>query len=104
MRYQRKRFRLPTQEKPFRRYEDGREVCFANDLGRAEYQRRKQLMWAEQSGECLHCHERMALNDTRMIHGDWEDKRLRDDRMVDGKGERNALVHKACLRAYHAAA
>jgi hypothetical protein len=101
MRFVRKRFVLQTPEPPFRRYEDGREVCFANDVGRAEYQRRKQLLWADQQGNCLHCNERMALDDTRMTHGDWEEKRLRDDRMVDGKGERNGLVHKACLRAYH---
>ena len=92
MRVVRKRFKTPTPEQPFRRYEDGREVCYANDVGRAEYQRRKQLMWAEQHGECLHCHERMALNDTRCIHGDWEDARLRDDRLIDGKGAVTFLV------------
>lgn len=101
MRYTRKRFTLPAQEAAFRRYDDGREVCFANDVGRAEYERRRQFMWADQSGICLHCNERMALNDTRMTHGDWEEKRLRDDRLVDGKGEKNGLVHKGCLRAYH---
>lgn len=101
MRYMRKRCRARVPELPYRRYEDGREVCFANDAGRAEYERRRQLIWGEQNGVCVHCHQRMALNDTRMTHGNWEDKRLRDDRLVDGKGEKNALVHKGCLRAFH---
>jgi hypothetical protein len=100
MRVVRKRFRLPTPQSPFRRHEDGREVCFANDLGRAEYQRRKQLLWADQQGICAHCSQRMALDDTRMTHGAWEGK-LRDDRLVDGKGRKNELVHKGCLRAWH---
>jgi hypothetical protein len=102
MRYQRKRFTRPVQEQAVRRFEDGREVCLANDVGRAEYQRRKQLLWAEQSGNCDHCTERMALDDTRMTNGAWEGL-LRDDRMVNGKGEKNRLVHKACLRAWHIA-
>lgn len=102
MRYTRKRFSLPVPEAPFRRYEDGREVCFKNDPGRAEYERRRQWMWAEQKGVCVHCEERMSLNDTRMTHGDWEPTgQQRDDRLVNGKGERNELVHKACLRAWH---
>jgi hypothetical protein len=103
MRYQRKRFKLPTIELAFRRFDDGREVCFANDVGRAEYERRRQQMWTDQGGNCLHCNERMALNDTRMTHGDWEDKRLRDDKMVDSKGEKNGVVHKGCLRSWHTA-
>lgn len=103
MRYQRKRFRRPVTEKPFRRFEDGREICYANDVGRAEYQRRKQLLWQDQAGLCVHCSERMALDDTRMTGGAWEGA-LRDDRLRGDDGKKiNELVHKGCLRAWHTA-
>lgn len=78
-------------------------MCLANDAGHAEYQRRKQLLWAEQSGLCDHCNERMALDDTRMTGGDWEPRgQKRDDRLYGENDKKiNTLVHKSCLRPWH---
>lgn len=104
MRYVRKRIRERRTEAPVRRFEDGREVCLGNDAGRAEYQRRKQALWEEQRGECVHCHLRMRLDDTRMTHGSWtETGVLRDDRLYDKGKKVNELVHKHCLRPWHLA-
>jgi hypothetical protein len=87
-----------------RRWDDGRECCYNNPAGRAEYQHRKQLLWGEQRGVCAHCGARMPLNETRLTHGDWEDKQKRDDRLRDENGSKvNFLVHKSCLRAWHSA-
>lgn len=102
-RYVRKRLLVTAPSHPFKRLEDGREVCLANEAGRAEYLRRKQLCWQEQRGLCSHCSGRMSLLDTRLTGGDWsETGQQRDDRLIDKQGRRvNELVHKGCLRAWH---
>ena len=109
MRYVRRRLRAREPESlgrtaAIRRWEDDREVCLNNSAGRAEYQRRKQLAWEDQRGICalLSCRTRMLLNETRFTHGDWGPTgQKRDDRLVNSKGEKNELVHKDCLRAWH---
>jgi hypothetical protein len=106
-RYQKKRFVAPKTASPVR-VVDGREICLGNAAGRAEYRRRKQLLWEEQQGQCaLHsCACRMTLDDTRMTGGEWSESdppQLRDDRLVDRRTGRaiNYLVHKGCLRRWH---
>ena len=89
-----------------RRYDDGREVCLANEEGRAEYTRRKQLVWERQLGICAlhHCGRRMSLQECRLTGGDWElTGQLRDDRIEEYKYGKpaNQLVHKDCLRKWH---
>ena len=89
-----------------RREEGGREVCQANAVGRAEYTRRKQLLWERQGGRCaaVGCQQRLSLLDARMTGGNWEPTgQLRDDRIEAGSDGKpiNELVHKACLAAYH---
>ena len=87
-----------------RREEGGREVCQANAVGRAEYTRRKQLLWERQGGRCQSCQMRMTIPDARMTGGDWQPTgQLRDDRIEasDGSRQVNWLVHKACLQRYH---
>ncbi len=102
MRKIRRRFRLTRPVPTTRRYDDGREVCLANEAGRAEYQRRKQLLWAEQDGHCAlpSCGLRMSLLEARMTHGNWQAiGQLRDDRLGLDKNEKpiNQLVHKGCM-------
>lgn len=111
MRVLRSRFRNPglTAAHPShaatRRLDDGREVCLANEAGRAEYEARRRELWQRQQGLCAlaTCQQRMALADTRLTHGDWaETGQLRDDRLIDKQGVPiNHLVHKGCLRAWH---
>lgn len=104
MRHFRKRFvpavgRVSQAPSAVRRFDDGREVCLSNDLGRAEYQSRKQQLWIAQDGLCAlaTCAGRMTLADSRLTGGDWQPtSQLRDDRP-----ERNSLVHKSCLEAWH---
>jgi hypothetical protein len=120
MRYVRRRPRPREPEtlgraSAVRRYDDGREVCLANLAGRAEYQRRKQLLWEGQSGLCAYCQLRMTLAACRLTGGAWQGGQrtgqrgdpqstvcLRDDRLLNDKGEKiNELVHKDCLRGWH---
>lgn len=102
MRYFAKRFRQSASqaaEPATRRFDDGREVCLGNTAGRAEYQSRKQQLWQQQSGCCAEpaCGLRMSLDDARLTGGDWQEPpQQRDDRL-----ERNKLVHKRCLAAWH---
>lgn len=108
MRYLRKRFRLTRPVPATRRYDDGREVCLANEAGRAEYQRRKQLLWSEQSGFCAlpDCGQRMSLIDARMTGGNWQaTEQLRDDRLgLNANGQKiNQLVHKSCMALWFVA-
>jgi hypothetical protein len=99
----------PRTEPSVRREEDGREICQANAVGRAEYTRRKQLLWADQGGCCATegcpvAGRRLSLLDARMTGGNWEPTgQLRDDRIEAGSDGKpiNELVHKACLAAYH---
>ena len=103
-RYVKKRFIAPRTPSPVR-VVDGREICLGNAEGRAEYRRRKQLLWGHQQGACHHCGFRMALLETRMTGGDWAEStppQLRDDRLEDRRGvPLNHLVHKECLRKFH---
>lgn len=108
MRFLRKRFRQTSSQpaEPLtRRFDDGREVCLGNTAGRAEYQRRKQLLWQDQQGWCAvaTCQNRMTLADARMTGGSWmPTNQLRDDRLTDTAGKPlNKLVHKACQVAWH---
>lgn len=108
-RYYKKRLpqaRHQLQSLPFRTFDDGREICLNNADGRAEYQNRKQQIWAMQRGRCAlpDCQKRMSLLDCRLTMGDWEPTgQLRDDRIYGASGKQmNELVHKACLRAWHA--
>lgn len=104
-RYVKKRFIAPRTPSPVRVLEGGREICLGNAAGRAEYRRRKQLLWEAQQGACHHCGFRMPLLDTRMTGGDWAESyppQLRDDRLEDRRGVPiNHLVHKDCLRKFH---
>lgn len=104
-RYQKKRFIAPKTASPVRVLEGGREICLGNAPGRAEYRRRKQLLWGHQQGLCHHCGLRMSLLETRMTGGDWAESdppQLRDDRIEDRRGvPLNHLVHKECLRKFH---
>src|SRR5271155_5810286 len=103
-RYVKKRFIAPRTPSPVR-VVDGREICLGNEAGRAEYRRRKQLLWEAQAGACHHCHCRMSILETRMTGGDWAESvppQLRDDRLADRRGvPLNHLVHKECLRKFH---
>jgi len=107
MRYMRKRFRQAPQEPATRRYDDGREICLNNPPGRAEYIRRKQLLWAEQQGQCAldSCPNggRIGIEESRMTGGNWEPTgQLRDDQLHSGGGKKlNYLVHKACMTEWH---
>src|ERR1035437_2925603 len=102
MRKLRRRFRLTRPAPAIRRHDDGRAVCLANEAGRAEYQRRKQLLWAGQSGFCalISCRQRMSLLEARMTHGNWQAiNQLRDDRLGLNADKKpiNQLVHKGCM-------
>lgn len=103
-----KRFRSPALHPaaPFRRYDDGRETCYANPLGRDLYQQRKVTLFERQSYLCLleSCGKKLSLADSRMINGSWEPSgQLRDDRIVGPTGQpMNGLVHKGCLHGWHA--
>jgi hypothetical protein len=105
MRYYRRRFRRHEAEPTVRRYDGGREVCLANEAGRAEYMRRKQLLWEDQAGQCAQCHLRMWLLETRMTGGSWGPTgQQRDDRLRTDDGRVvNRLVHKVCLGDWHRA-
>jgi len=78
-----------------------------NPPGRAEYIRRKQLLWAEQQGQCAldSCPNggRIGIEESRMTGGNWEPTgQLRDDRLHSGGGKKlNYLVHKACMTEWH---
>lgn len=106
-RYVKKRFVSPKSPAIVRVLEGGREICLGNAAGRAEYRRRKQLLWGRQQGICAlqSCALRMALLDTRMTGGEWSESdppQLRDDRLEDRQGvPLNHLVHKECLRKFH---
>ena len=95
----------PTQA--VRKYDDGREVTLANAAGRAEYVRRKQLLWEEQHGSCAYCQQKMSLLACRLTGGRWTEpgeEQNRDDRLVDREGRKiNCLVCKDCLRDWHSA-
>jgi hypothetical protein len=103
-RYIKKRFIAPRTSSPVR-VVDGREICLGNEAGRAEYRRRKQILWGHQRGACHQCGGRMSLLETRMTGGDWSESdppQLRDDRIEDRRGVPiNHLVHKECLRKFH---
>ena len=112
MRYVRRRPRAREPESlgrtvAVRRDHAGRECCLNNPAGRAEYQRRKQLLWEEQGGLCAleTCRQRMSLAGCRMTGGSWQATgQTRDDRLQDREGRKiNELVCKDCLRGWHEA-
>jgi hypothetical protein len=81
-----------------RKYPDGREVCCSTPQGRAEYERRKWLMFERQKGLCCICfHEMRCLELVTFEHGAGRGmgSSHRDDR-VDVPG--NGAAHLFCNR------
>jgi hypothetical protein len=76
--------------------EDGREICLQNADGRAEYKRRKMLMWQRQSGLCSLGKEPIRLIDGEFEHAEGRTSGRRDDRIVDEKG--NPINSLACRK------
>jgi hypothetical protein len=88
---------LPSRAETIRRTESGAEVCLNNPAGRAEYERRKQGVWARQQGLCAQCHGYCSLEDSRLTSGEWQGSQERDDRITAA----TRVVHKRCLPKWH---
>lgn len=82
------------------RFPDGREVCDLNSAkGRAEYMRRKRLMWERQAGICClageapMCPVKLNWGDAMFEHEGGRGGGKRDDR-IEVIEERNGLTIK----------
>lgn len=96
---------LAIYQKQFKRkkesvriYPGGREVCAETPLGRREYRRRTEEMWARQNGICSICNRPMRMEEATFEHDDCRGMAgsHRDDRTeIDGKPY-NSAAHGLC--------